>query len=130
MEGSWTDRFRQGVHDVLTKDGYKVTVVQNPTASLADDVAVTRRAIAAQDGPAVLVGHSYGGAVITEAGNDPKVKALGSRPPGWKAVDKYVAEKGYVIPLVQYSQPIVYKASLKVTPNATGALQPTLVSKA
>ena len=66
----------QGVHDVLTKDGYKVTVVQNPTASLADDVAVTRRAIAAQDGPAVLVGHSYGGAVITEAGNDPKVKAL------------------------------------------------------
>ena len=49
---------------------------------------------------------------------------------GWKAVDKYIAEKGYVIPLVQYSQPIVYKASLKVTPNATGALQPTLVSKA
>jgi peptide/nickel transport system substrate-binding protein len=49
---------------------------------------------------------------------------------GWKAVDKYIAEKGYVIPLVQYSQPIVYKASLKVIPNATGALQPTLVSKA
>jgi peptide/nickel transport system substrate-binding protein len=49
---------------------------------------------------------------------------------GWKAVDKYIAEKGYVIPLVQYSQPIVYKASLKVTPNGTGALQPSLVSKA
>jgi peptide/nickel transport system substrate-binding protein len=49
---------------------------------------------------------------------------------GWKAVDKYIAEKGYVIPLVQYSQPIVYKAALKVTPNATGALQPGLVSKA
>jgi pimeloyl-ACP methyl ester carboxylesterase len=66
----------QGVYDVLTKDGYKVTVVQNPTTSLADDVAVTRRAIMAQDGPTVLVGHSYGGAVISESGNDPKVKAL------------------------------------------------------
>jgi pimeloyl-ACP methyl ester carboxylesterase len=66
----------QGVYDRLTKDGYKVTVVQNPTTSLADDVAVTRRAIAAQDGPVILVGHSYGGVVITESGNDPKVKAL------------------------------------------------------
>lgn len=65
-----------GVHRILTADGYKVTIVQNPTISLADDVAVTRRALAAQDGPAVLVGHSYGGVVISEAGNDPKVKAL------------------------------------------------------
>src|SRR5450432_1143302 len=55
----------EGVYDVLSKDGYKVTVVQNPTTSLADDVAVTRRAIAAQDGPVILVGHSYGGVVIT-----------------------------------------------------------------
>jgi len=66
----------QGVHDILSKDGYNVTVVQNPTTSLADDVAVTRRAIAAQKGPVLLVGHSYGGVVITEAGNDPKVKGL------------------------------------------------------
>lgn len=66
----------EGVHNILTKDGYKVTVVQNPTTSLADDVAVTRRAIAAQDGPAILVGHSYGGVVITEAGADPKVEGL------------------------------------------------------
>jgi pimeloyl-ACP methyl ester carboxylesterase len=66
----------EGVHQVLNGKGFNVTVVQNPTASLADDVAVTRRAIAAQDGPAILVGHSYGGVVITEAGNDPKVKAL------------------------------------------------------
>ena len=49
---------------------------------------------------------------------------------GWKAVDKYIAEQGYVMPLLQYSQPIVYKSALKVTPNVTGALQPTLVSKA
>jgi pimeloyl-ACP methyl ester carboxylesterase len=66
----------EGVYNVLSKDGYKVTVVQNPTTSLADDVAATRRAIAAQDGPVILVGHSYGGVVITESGNDPKVKGL------------------------------------------------------
>src|ERR1700744_36295 len=66
----------EGVYDILTKDGYTVTVVQNPTTSLADDVAATRRAIATQDGPTILVGHSYGGVVITESGNDPKVKGL------------------------------------------------------
>jgi pimeloyl-ACP methyl ester carboxylesterase len=66
----------QGVHAELRKRGYQVTVVQNPTTSLADDVAVTKRALAVQDGPAILVGHSYGGVVVTEAGNDPKVAAL------------------------------------------------------
>jgi pimeloyl-ACP methyl ester carboxylesterase len=66
----------QGVYNQLTKDGYEVIVVQNPTTSLADDVAVTKRAIAAARHPVVLVGHSYGGVVITEAGNDPKVKRL------------------------------------------------------
>ncbi len=66
----------EGVHRILTKDGYSVSVVQNPTASLSDDVAVTKRVIAAQNGPVILVGHSYGGAVITAAGNDPKVDGL------------------------------------------------------
>jgi pimeloyl-ACP methyl ester carboxylesterase len=66
----------QGVYKALRKDGYDVAIVQNPTISLADDVAVTKRTIATQKGPVVLVGHSYGGAVITEAGNDPKVAAL------------------------------------------------------
>jgi len=66
----------QGVHDILAKDGYDVIVVQNPTISLADDVVVTKRAIAAAKNPVVLVGHSYGGVVITEAGNDPKVTGL------------------------------------------------------
>jgi pimeloyl-ACP methyl ester carboxylesterase len=65
-----------GVYGELKKRGYSVAVVQNPTTSLADDVAVTKRALAAQDGPSVLVGHSYGGVVITEAGNDPKVAGL------------------------------------------------------
>jgi len=66
----------ESVYKILKKDGYNVSIVQNPTISLADDVAATKRILAAQDGPAILVGHSYGGAVITEAGNDPKVSAL------------------------------------------------------
>src|SRR5262245_22932171 len=66
----------QGVYETLKRDGYTVSVVQNPTIALADDVAVTKRMLAAQDGPAILVGHSYGGVVITEAGNDPKVVGL------------------------------------------------------
>jgi len=72
VDGSgWEDVYR-----ILKKDGYKVSIVQNPTISLADDVAVTKRVLATQSGPVILVGHSYGGAVITEAGNDPKVAAL------------------------------------------------------
>ena len=66
----------ESVYQILKEDGYNVSIVQNPTISLEDDVAVTRRILAAQDGPAILVGHSYGGAVITEAGNDPKVVGL------------------------------------------------------
>ncbi len=64
------------VYRFLKNDGYNVSMVQNPTISLADDVAATKRVVDAQTEPVVLVGHSYGGAVITEAGNDPKVEAL------------------------------------------------------
>ena len=66
----------QGVYDILKKDGYNVSVVQNPTTSLADDVAFTKRVVAAQGGPVLLVGHSYGGVVITEAGSDSNVAGL------------------------------------------------------
>ncbi|MFJ9241438.1 alpha/beta fold hydrolase [Streptomyces sp. NPDC101776] len=66
----------QSVHRLLTQDGFRVSVVQNPTLSLEGDVAATHRALDALDGPAVLVGHSYGGAVITEAGRHDKVAAL------------------------------------------------------
>jgi pimeloyl-ACP methyl ester carboxylesterase len=66
----------EGVYKILKRDGYSVSIVQNPTISLEDDVAVTKRILAAQDGPAILVGHSYGGAVITAAGNDRKVAGL------------------------------------------------------
>jgi pimeloyl-ACP methyl ester carboxylesterase len=66
----------QRVYNILKRDGYSVSIVQNPTISLNDDVAVTKRAIAALPGRVILVGHSYGGVVITEAGNDPKVVGL------------------------------------------------------
>jgi len=66
----------QDVYKILKQHGYNVSIVQNPTLSLADDVAATKRVLAAQSGPVILVGHSYGGVVITEAGNDPKVAGL------------------------------------------------------
>ncbi|AKU97905.1 putative signal peptide protein [Labilithrix luteola] len=72
VDGSGWD----GVYRILKRDGYPVSIVQNPTLSLADDVAVTRRAIDAQSGQVILVGHSYGGVVVSEAGNSPKVAAL------------------------------------------------------
>ena len=72
VDGSgWED-----VYKILKKDGYEVSIVQNPTTTLADDVAATKRILATQKGPVVLVGHSYGGVVITEAGNDPNVVGL------------------------------------------------------
>ncbi len=66
----------QAVTDRLTKDGFKVSIVQEPQTSLQDDIDATKRVLDQQDGPVVLVGHSYGGLVITDAGNDPKVKSL------------------------------------------------------
>src|SRR5690348_12275389 len=66
----------EGVHRILRKGGLSVSIVQNPTESLEGDVAATRRAIAAQGAPVILVGHSYGGVVITEAGTDPRVASL------------------------------------------------------
>jgi len=66
----------EGVYQLLKKDGYRVSIVQNPTISLAGDVAATKLIVHAQSGPVMLVGHSYGGAVITEAGTDPQVVGL------------------------------------------------------
>jgi pimeloyl-ACP methyl ester carboxylesterase len=66
----------ESVYAILKNKGFNVSIVQNPTISLGDDLAVTNRIIDAQDGPVVLVGHSYGGVVITEAGNNPKVERL------------------------------------------------------
>jgi pimeloyl-ACP methyl ester carboxylesterase len=77
VHGAWADGSGwHAVYNILTKDGYKVSIVQEPLSSLSDDVAATKRVLAMQDGPVVLVGHSYGGVVISEAGNDPKVAGL------------------------------------------------------
>ena len=84
------------VYQILRKSGHPVTVVQNPTTSLADDVAVTKRALDQQPDQVVLVGHSYGGAVITEAGNHPKVAALvyiaAFAPDGGESVNTLIAD--------------------------------------
>lgn len=77
VHGAWVDGSGwKPVYDRLSKDGYHVSVVQEPLTSLEDDVAATRRVIDLQDGPTILVAHSYGGSVITEAGTDPKVVGL------------------------------------------------------
>jgi pimeloyl-ACP methyl ester carboxylesterase len=75
--GAWADGSGwKGVYDILVKDGYNVSIVQEPETSFKDDVAATKRVLAQQDGPCILVAHSYGGAVITEAGTDPSVASL------------------------------------------------------
>src|SRR6266704_1224207 len=77
VHGGWVDGSGwEGVYKALKKSGYAVTIVQEATTSPADDAATTKRAIPSQTGPVILVDHSYGGAVITEAGNDPKVVGL------------------------------------------------------
>jgi pimeloyl-ACP methyl ester carboxylesterase len=77
VHGAWADGSGwKGVYDILLKDGYNVSIVQEPETSFKEDVAATKRILALQDGPCILVAHSYGGAVITEAGTDPAVAGL------------------------------------------------------
>jgi len=77
VHGAWADGSGwKGVYDILVKDGYNVSVVQEPETSFKEDVAATKRVLAQQNGPSILVAHSYGGAVITEAGTDPSVAGL------------------------------------------------------
>jgi pimeloyl-ACP methyl ester carboxylesterase len=77
VHGAWADGSGwKGVYDILVKDGYNVSIVQEPETTFQDDVTATKRVLALQDGPCILVGHSYGGAVITEAGTDPSVVGL------------------------------------------------------
>ncbi len=77
VHGAWADGSGwKGVYDILTKDGYSVSIVQEPETSFKDDVEATKRVIAQQDGACILVAHSYGGAVATEAGNDPSVVGM------------------------------------------------------
>ncbi|HMD06974.1 MAG TPA: alpha/beta hydrolase [Candidatus Acidoferrum sp.] len=77
VHGAWADGSGwKGVYDILVKDGYNVSIVQEPETSFREDVAATKRVLALQDGPCVLVAHSYGGAVITEGGTEPSVAGL------------------------------------------------------
>jgi pimeloyl-ACP methyl ester carboxylesterase len=77
VHGAWADGSGwKGVYDILVKDGYNVSIVQEPETTFKEDVAATKRILAQQDGPCILVGHSYGGAVVTEAGTDPSVVGL------------------------------------------------------
>src|ERR1700683_3842762 len=77
VHGAWADGSGwKGVYEILVKDGYNVSVVQEPETSFQDDVTAVKRILALQDGPSILVAHSYGGAVITEAGTDPSVVGL------------------------------------------------------
>jgi len=77
VHGAWADGSGwKGVYDILVKDGFKVSIVQEPETTFQEDVAATKRVLALQDGPCILVAHSYGGAVITEAGTDPSVVGL------------------------------------------------------
>src|ERR1700757_3107774 len=77
VHGAWADGSGwKGVYEILVKDGYNVSIVQEPETSFPDDVTAVKRILALQDGPCILVGHSYGGAVITEAGTDSSVAGL------------------------------------------------------
>src|SRR5204863_9838879 len=77
VHGAWADGSGwKGVYDILAKDGYNISIVQEPEISFKEDVAATKRILALQEGPCILVAHSYGGAVITEAGTDPSVAGL------------------------------------------------------
>jgi len=77
VHGAWADGSGwKGVYDILVKDGFNVSIVQEPETSFKEDVAATKRILAQQDGPCILVAHSYGGSVITEAGTDPSVVGL------------------------------------------------------
>jgi pimeloyl-ACP methyl ester carboxylesterase len=100
------------VYDILTHDGFKVSIVQTPMTSLEDDVAATKRILARQTGPVVLVGHSYGGAVITEAGNDPSVLSL-------VYVAAFAPDEGEVLGSLLQKTP---GASTGVAPSADGYL--------
>jgi pimeloyl-ACP methyl ester carboxylesterase len=102
----------RSVADILTKDGYKVSIVQPPLTSLEDDVVATRRILDRQDGPVILVGHSYGGAIITDAGNHPKVTTL-------VYVAAFVPDAGEVLgELLQKMPP----ASTGIVPSEDGFL--------
>jgi len=115
VHGAFVDQTSwQPVADILTKKGYNVTLVENPLTSLAADVDATKQALAKQNGRTVLVGHSWGGVVITEAGNDPKVSAL-------VYVSAFAPEVGQSLAILAKSGPAT-EGSAAIHPDAKGNL--------
>src|ERR1700732_2636402 len=99
VHGAWADGSGwKGVYDILIKDGYNVSIVQEPETSFKEDVAATKRVLAQQDGPCILVGHSYGGAVITEAGMDPSVAGVVYVPAHMPDAEENEADEGKRFP--------------------------------
>jgi pimeloyl-ACP methyl ester carboxylesterase len=121
VHGAWADGSGwKGVYDILVKDGYNVGIVQEPETSFKEDVAATKRVIAQQDGPCVVVAHSYGGAVITEAANDPKVMALVYVAAHMPDAGESEAEDGKRFP-----SDLSKSNAIKKTPDGFSYLDPT-----
>jgi len=125
----------EGVYKILKKDGYTVAIVQNPTTSLADDVAVTKRAIAAAAGPVILVGHSYGGVVVTESGTDPKVAGVvyvtAFAPDTGESVSTLIANPPPGAPVPPILPPVdgfLFLDSMKFAASFAADVQPDLAS--
>jgi pimeloyl-ACP methyl ester carboxylesterase len=123
VHGAWVDGSGwRPVYDLLVKDGYRVTVVQEPLTGFADDVAATKRVLAEQDGPCILVAHSYGGSVITEAGEDPHVAALVYVAAHAPDVGEDEAALGKKTPSVTQQQP----GAIVKTPDGYTYLRPDI----
>jgi pimeloyl-ACP methyl ester carboxylesterase len=121
VHGAWADGSGwKGVYDILVKDGYSVSIVQEPETSFAEDVAATKRVLALLDGPCVLVAHSYGGAVITEAGTDPSVVGLVYIAAHMPDVGESEAEDGKRFP-----SDLSKSTAIKTTPDWFTYLDPT-----
>jgi pimeloyl-ACP methyl ester carboxylesterase len=121
VHGAWADGSGwKGVYDILVKDGYNVGIVQEPETSFKEDVAATKRVIAQQDGPCVVVAHSYGGAVITEAANDPNVMALVYVAAHMPDAGESEAEDGKRFP-----SDLSKSNAIKKTPDGFSYLDPT-----
>lgn len=121
VHGAWADGSGwRGVYDILVKDGYNVSIVQEPETSFKEDVAATRRVIDQQDGPCILVAHSYGGSVITEAGTDPLVVGLVYIAAHMPDVGESESNDGKRFP-----SDLSKSTAIKITPDGFTYLDPT-----
>ncbi len=124
VHGAWADGSGwKGVYDILVKDGYNVSIVQEPETSFKEDVAATKRVLALQDGPCILVAHSYGGSVITEAGTDPSVAGLVYVAAHMPDAGEKEAEDGKRFP-----SDLAKSGAIKKTPDGFTYIDPARIS--